>query len=157
MGTSDKDKSGGSNNRRSVLPGSTRPYLIRAIYDWTIDNGLTPQVRVNTEIEDVVVPLEYVKDDQIVLNIHPQSVKELELGNEFLMCSARFFGKPFEVCVPVFAVMAIYARENGVGIVFEDNDTLPPGEGNRGLKNHPADEGKSDGKPDPSSHLRLVK
>ena len=157
MGTSDKSKSGGSDNRRSVLPGSTRPYLIRAIYEWTIDNGLTPQVRVNTEIENVVVPLEYVKDDQIVLNIHPQSVKALELGNEFLMCSARFSGKPFEVCVPVFAVMAIYARENGVGIVFEDNDTLPPQGGTRGLEKHPADEGKSDGKSDPSSHLRLVK
>ncbi len=157
MGTSDKSKSGGSDNRRSVLPGSTRPYLIRAIYEWTIDNGLTPQVRVNTEIENVVVPLEYVKDDQIVLNIHPQSVKALELGNEFLMCSARFSGKPFEVCVPVFAVMAIYTRENGVGIVFEDNDKLPPQGGTRGLKNHPADEGKSDGKSDPSSHLRLVK
>ncbi len=160
MGTSDKGKSGGSDNRRSVLPGSTRPYLIRAIYEWTIDNGLTPQVRVNTGFKDVIVPMEYVREDQIVLNIHPQSVKTLELGNKFLMCSARFSGKPFEICVPIFAVMAIYARENGVGIVFEENDT-PPQRDKRSLKKPPSDGGESGSKPgrapDPSPHLRLVK
>ena len=161
MGTSDKGKSGGSDNRRSVLPGSTRPYLIRAIYEWAIDSGLTPQVRVNSGFEDVVVPLEYVREDQIVLNIHPESVKALELGNEFLMCLARFSGKPFEVCVPVFAVMAIYVRETGVGIVFEDNEILPPRGGKRDSKPSPADSGESGGKsgraPDSSPHLRLVK
>ena len=163
MGTSDKGKSGGSDNRRSVLPSSTRPYLIRAIYEWTIDSGLTPQVRVNTEFDDVVVPREYVMKDQIVLNIHPRSVNALELGNEFLTCTARFSEKPFEVCVPIVAVMAVYAKESRVGIVFEDGDTPPPGGGggNRGVKKRPSNGGESGSKsgraPDSSPHLRLVK
>ncbi len=151
MGTPDKGKGLGSGNRRSALPGSTKPYLIRAIYEWTIDNGLTPQVRVNTGFKNVIVPTEYVREGQIILNIHPQSVKELELGNEFLMCSARFSGKPLEICVPVSAVMAIYARENGVGIVFEEN-TAPPSKDRRGRGKHPANK-----KPDSSPHLKLVK
>lgn len=160
MGTSDKGKSGRSGNRRAALPGSTRPYLVRAIYEWAIDNGLTPQVRVNAGLKDVIVPLEYVRENQIVLNIHPQSVKSLELGNEFLVCSARFSGKPFEICVPVFAVMAIYARENGVGIVFEESVSPPPG-GRRGPEKHSSNGSepgnKPDKKPDSSPHLKLVK
>jgi len=151
MGAPDKGKGGGSGKRRSTLPGSTKPYLIRAIYEWTIDNGLTPQVRVNTGLEDVVVPKDYVRENQIILTIHPQSVKALELGNEFLMCSARFSGKPFEICVPVSAILAIYARENGVGIVFEQNSTPPPTD-RRGPARHPANK-----KPDSSPHLKLVK
>ncbi len=160
MGTSDKDKGGGSGKRRSSLPGSTKPYLIRAIYEWSIDNGLTPQVRVNARLKDVIVPLEYVREDQIVLNIHPQSVKALELGNEFLMCSARFSGRPFDVCIPIFAVMAVYAKENGVGIVFEESDTPPP-KGQRSREKPPSNGGesgsKSNKKPDSSPHLKLVK
>jgi stringent starvation protein B len=109
--------------------GSTRPYLIRAIYQWAIDHHLTPQILVDANIENVAVPLEYVEDGHIVLNIHPHSVKALEIGNEYLLFSARFTGKPFEVCVPVSAISAIYSRENGQGIVFQSDgsgQTPPP-------------------------------
>lgn len=105
---------------------STKPYLIRAIHEWSLDNGFTPQILVATNHEQVQVPWEHVKDERIVLNIHPQSVKHLELGNEFIMCSARFSGKPFELCVPVITVQAIYARENGQGIVFQEATESPP-------------------------------
>ena len=85
------------------------------------------KILVNTEHEQVVVPGQFVKDHRIVLNIHPQSVTHLEMGNDFLMCSARFSGRAFEITVPVFSVMAIYSRENGQGIVFQDDDhTIPP-------------------------------
>ena len=79
---------------------STKPYLMRAIYDWALDNGLTPQILVNAVHESVVVPREHVKDGQIVLNIHPQSVRNISLGNDYVMCSARFSGRAFELTVP---------------------------------------------------------
>jgi stringent starvation protein B len=106
---------------------STKPYLVRAIYDWALDNGFTPQVLVATNTEGVQVPRQYIKDNQIVLNIHPKSVTGLELGNEFLWCSARFSGTAMEITAPMPAVLAIYARENGQGIVFQDEDSgVPP-------------------------------
>ena len=107
-------------------PASTKPYLIRAIHEWTLDNGFTPQILVATDLDQVVVPWEHVKDNRIVLNIHPQSVKYLEMGNDYLMCTARFSGKPVEITVPVYAVQAIYARENGQGIVFQEEEGAPP-------------------------------
>lgn len=110
----------------SDQPASTKPYLIRAIHEWALDNGFTPQILVATELEQVVVPWEHVKDNRIVLNIHPQSVKFLEMGNDYLMCTARFSGKPFEITVPIYAVQAIYARENGQGIVFQEEEGVPP-------------------------------
>ena len=160
MRASNKGKSGGSDNRGAGLPNSTKPYLIRALYDWSIDSGLTPQVRVDAGFDEIVVPAEYVKQGQIILNIHPKSVKSLEIGNQFLTCSARFSGKPFDICVPVSAVMAIYARENGVGIVFEDHGKRPPG-GKRDLGKHRsngAESGSNSNKrTDSSPHLKLVK
>lgn len=102
---------------------STKPYLIRAIYQWALDNGYTPQILVATDNEKVVVPRQYVQDDRIVLNIHPQSVAGLNLGNEYIWLSTRFSGKAMEITVPLPAVLAIYARENGQGVVFHDNDT----------------------------------
>ena len=82
------DQTGAS---KAGSPASTKPYLIRAIYEWAMDNGFTPQILVNTEHEQVVVPVQFVKDHRIVLNIHPQSVTHLEMGNDFLMCSATVF------------------------------------------------------------------
>ncbi len=121
MGASSEN--GGETGEQSA---STKPYLIRAIHEWALDNGFTPQVLVATELDHVVVPWEHVKDNRIVLNIHPQSVKYLEMGNDYLMCTARFSGKPFEITVPVHAVQAIYARENGQGIVFQEEEGAPP-------------------------------
>lgn len=99
---------------------STKPYLIRGIYDWALDQGLTPQIIFSTEHDEVVVPVEHMQDGQILLNIHPQAVKHLELGNEYIMFSARFSGHAREVTVPVDAVLAIFARENGQGLGFTE-------------------------------------
>ena len=97
---------------------STRPYLIRALYEWCTDNGLTPYVAVHVD-DSVQVPREYVKDGEIVLNISFDATSALQLGNEFIEFKARFGGKPREILVPVGRVIAIYARENGHGMAFE--------------------------------------
>ena len=108
---------------------STRPYLLRAIYQWALDFGMTPQVLVDAGAEGVVVPDNFVNNGRIALTIHPRSVKDLEMGNEFLSFSARFAGKLHSVQVPVSAVLAIYGRENGRGFYFQDKiETPPPGE-----------------------------
>lgn len=101
---------------------STRPYLIRALHQWAMDGGLTPQIAVDTNAEGVRVPSSYVKDGKIVLNIHPQSVHQLELGDDTISFFARFGGKSEPVVVPVRAVLAIYARENGRGIQFQPEE-----------------------------------
>ncbi|WP_338560480.1 ClpXP protease specificity-enhancing factor [Erwinia sp. E_sp_B04_7] len=96
-----------------------RPYLLRAFYDWLLDNQLTPHLVVDINLPGVMVPLEYAKDGQIVLNIAPRAVGNLELGNDEVTFNARFGGVPRQVTVPLAAVMAIYARENGAGTMFE--------------------------------------
>ena len=110
----------------------SRPYLIRAIYDWLIDNGLTPHLLVDADQPGVEVPRAHVKDGQIVLNIGPSAVHQLELGNELIRFAARFGGQPMTVFLPPHAVLGIYARENGRGMVFpeesreEAEDDTPP-------------------------------
>src|SRR5687768_15279233 len=96
---------------------STRPYLIRALYDWCTDNGLTPYVAVAVD-ETVQVPREYVKNNEIVLNISYDATSSLKLGNDFIEFKARFAGTAREIMVPVSRVIAIYARENGQGMAF---------------------------------------
>jgi len=96
---------------------STRPYLIRALYDWCTDNGFTPYVAVLVD-ETVQVPREYVKNGEIVLNISFDATSSLKLGNEFIEFKARFAGTAREIIVPVNRVIAIYARENGQGMAF---------------------------------------
>jgi stringent starvation protein B len=96
---------------------STRPYLIRALYEWCTDNGFTPYVAVRVD-DSVQVPREYVKDGEIVLNISFDATSSLQLGNDFIEFKARFGGKPREILVPVGRVIAIYARENGQGMAF---------------------------------------
>ena len=106
---------------------SNRPYLLRAIYDWVTDNGLTPYILVDAMREGVDVPPQAVKDGQIVLNIAMQAVVDLELGNDRISFKARFSGISRDVFVPVAAVLAIYAQENGQGMMFpEDADPTPP-------------------------------
>ena len=104
-----------------------RPYLIRAIFDWALDNGLTPQVLVNTTIAGVKIPAGHAPEGKITLNIHPQAVQSLELGKEWIMFSARFSGRQFGIEIPVAAVMAIFARENGQGFVFQEEGGTTPG------------------------------
>ncbi|TFY99644.1 ClpXP protease specificity-enhancing factor [Ramlibacter rhizophilus] len=96
---------------------STRPYLIRALYDWCTDNGFTPYVAVLVD-DSVQVPREYVKNGEIVLNISFDATSSLKLGNEFIEFKARFAGSAREIMVPVNRVLAIYARENGQGMAF---------------------------------------
>ena len=96
---------------------STRPYLIRALYEWCTDNGFTPYVAVLVD-DSVQVPREYVKDGEIVLNISFDATSSLKLGNDFIEFKARFAGTPREILVPIGRVIAIYARENGQGMAF---------------------------------------
>jgi stringent starvation protein B len=109
-----------------------KPYLIRSIYQWIIDNNLTPYLLVDAENKDAILPLQFVDDGKIVLNIRPAAVDALSLGNELIEFNARFSGKPMYVVAPVVAVMAIYAKENGKGMVFnpddEETDNTPPPE-----------------------------
>ena len=97
---------------------SNRPYLIRAMYDWISDNGLTPYLLVDARSEGVRVPPGAVKDGQVVLNVAVRAVSELELGNQSIEFTARFSGASHQVTVPVSAVLAIYAQENGQGMMF---------------------------------------
>ena len=99
----------------------SRPYLLRAMYEWIADNALTPQIVVDARHEQVRVPVAYVRDGKIVLNVSHTAVRGLRLGNEWVEFSARFGGKPFDVVVPTEAVLAIMARENGTGMSFPDS------------------------------------
>jgi stringent starvation protein B len=105
---------------------STKPYLVRALFDWCNDSGYTPYVAVAVGA-NVVVPPEYVKDGEIVLNVSPLATNRLSIGNEFLEFQARFGGVPREVRVPVESIRAIYARETGQGMAFEAGAGRLPG------------------------------
>ncbi|GHA04609.1 ClpXP protease specificity-enhancing factor [Oceanisphaera arctica] len=96
----------------------SRPYLLRAFYDWLLDNELTPHLLVNAGVAHTTVPHQYVQDGQIVLSIAPQAVVGLHMDNEAVTFSARFGGSPFQVYVPMAAVVSIQARENGAGTFF---------------------------------------
>ena len=106
------------------IPGSsTRPYLIRALHDWCTDNGFTPYLAVHVD-RSVQVPMEYVKNNEIVLNVGFEATSGLKLGNDFIEFRARFGGMARDILVPVGHVVAIYARENGQGMAFP----MPTGE-----------------------------
>jgi stringent starvation protein B len=111
---------------------SLKPYLIRAIYDWIVDNHFTPYLLVNAETPGASVPRGFVQDGRIVLNLRPQAIQNLSLGNDSIAFNARFGGKPMQVEVPVRAVLALYAQENGRGMIFDEeeegDDTTPPPE-----------------------------
>lgn len=96
-----------------------RPYILRAFYEWLVENDLTPHIVVDATLPRVDVPMEYVKDGQIVLNISPAAVGDLDLGLDEVFFNARFGGRPMSVIVPLYAVLAIYARENGSGTMFD--------------------------------------
>lgn len=100
---------------------STRPYLIRALFEWCTDNGFTPHIAVRAD-RGVQVPREFVRDGEIVLNISYDATSGLQMGNDFISFTARFGGQPREIMVPVDKVMAIYARETGQGMAFPPPD-----------------------------------
>ncbi len=125
---------------------SSRPYLIRALYQWIVDNGLTPYILVDALVDGVSVPEQHIQDNKIVLNIAPMAVEAMDLGDDAVCFSARFSGKSMDLFVPTEAVLAIYARENGQGMMFNDEPggTTPP-----------ASPAPTDSKPKPA--LRVVK
>lgn len=105
---------------------SSRPYLIRAINEWILDNALTPYMLVNAELTGVDVPRQHVDAGKIVLNINPQAITNLLISNDHVEFSARFSGTPMLVYIPMAAVLAIYAKENGRGMMFNEDEDLPP-------------------------------
>lgn len=109
-----------------MKPLSRRPYLIRAIYDWACDSGGTPHLLVAADVPGVVVPREFVQEGRITLNISPAAVQRLDLQAEPLSFFARFSGREFGVLVPSGAVLAVFARENGEGIVFGEIEPSGP-------------------------------
>ena len=135
-----------------------RPYLLRALYEWIVDSGEVPNVLVDAEIDGVVVPSEHVRDGQIVLNISPQAVRNLSLGNDYVMCEGRFSGRSVELILPIKSVRAIYCRDSGQGLAFDDEDLLEgEGEGELGADVTQASQPTSGPKPPGDKpKLRLV-
>ncbi|MEA3587862.1 ClpXP protease specificity-enhancing factor [Pseudidiomarina sp. 1APP75-27a] len=101
-----------------------RPYMLRAVYEWLVDNQLTPHLVVDADQPGCEVPRQFVQDGQIVLNIAPGAVGNLQLLNDRIEFNARFSGKPEHVQVPMIAINALYARENGAGTIFEEEPQL---------------------------------
>jgi len=123
---------------------SNRPYLLRALYEWITDNGLTPHVLVDAGYDGVDVPSHAIQQGKVVLNIASTATENLQLENDTIFFKARFSGQPYPITVPMAAIIAIYARENGQGMMFAQDDSPPP----------PAD-GPDDAPP--RSHLKVVK
>lgn len=111
---------------------SLKPYLIRSIYQWIIDNQLTPHLLVAADTKNAILPEEFIEDGKIVLNIRPEAVVGLTLGNKIVEFDARFSGRSMHISTPVASILAIYAKENGKGMIFDqeedndDDDQSPP-------------------------------
>jgi len=127
-----------------------RPYLLRALYDWICDNGLTPYILADAEQPGVEIPPGSAKDGKVVLNISSSAVRGLQLGKDTIEFSARFGGVPRVVRVPVSVVLAIYAQENGQGMLFPDESDKSPVDG-------PAPKGPDLEPPRKRGHLKVIK
>lgn len=104
---------------------SHRPYMIRALNEWILENNCTPYILVNAYAENVQVPQDYVKDGQIILNISPFAIQGLMISNEGIEFNGRFGGIPTPIYVPTSAILGIYAKENGQGMMFDTDDPIP--------------------------------
>lgn len=128
---------------------SNKPYLLRALNDWILDNGQTPHVIVDINAEGVEVPERAIQDGKLVLNIAPQATRNLAMDNDSISFQARFSGTPHDIYLPMDAVLAIYARENGQGMMFahgtEQTADMPEGDAGSGEK------------PPSGPHLKLIK
>ena len=115
---------------KTPVMSSSKSYLVSALYQWIVDNDCTPYVLVDAYVRGVEVPQDYVKDGQIVLNIAPSAIGNLSVDKQGLSFNARFGGIPMDIFAPMKAVLGIYARENGQGMIFDDdelgNPTPPP-------------------------------
>ena len=123
---------------------SHRPYLLRAMHEWVLDNNFTPYVIVNTGGPDVEVPPGHSENGRIVLNLSPSAIRNLNITNDSLEFDGRFGGRAFHVRAPIAAVLAVYAKETGQGMAFEADSNAGP--------EHPAPPD-----PTPGSHLRVIK
>ena len=126
---------------------SNRPYLLRALYEWITDNNMTPHILVDAGFSGVDVPEHAIQKGKVILNIDQAAVRELDMGHEWVSFNARFSGRQHHVTVPVEAVLAIYSKENGQGMMFaQEEDGAPP-------------DGDDDGPPGPGKrpHLKVVK
>jgi stringent starvation protein B len=139
---------------------STKPYLIRAIYEWCVDQGFTPYVAVLVD-EQTKVPTEFIKDGQIVLNISYTATRHLKIGNDFINFSARFNGSSRELEVPIQAVIGVFAKENGQGLFFQATEEITASAVNPNGPSAPQDEEQppppSPAKPPRGGHLKVVK
>ncbi len=137
---------------------SSKPYLIRAFYEWIVDNGKTPYIVVDATDKDAQLPLEYVEDGKIILNIAPQAIKNLNMSNDWIDFLARFSGKSIAIFIPPKAVLAIYAMENGRGMVFPEVQEESEG-GSAPSPTDPAGSTPSPNKPVKKNrnHLKVVK
>ena len=151
----------------AVTMTPNRPYLLRAIYDWITDNDLTPYVLVDATVSGVKVPPQVIKDGQVVLNLAMRAVANLDLGNEWISFQARFSGHSHVIHIPVRAVLALYAQENGQGMMFPADEAAAehaaapatPSEADAGDAPSP-DDGPASGGDAPkrgAPHLRVVK
>jgi stringent starvation protein B len=105
---------------------SRRPYLLRAMHEWITDNGQTPHIVVDAAIQSVEVPRQYVQGGKIILNVSHSATSGLSLGNEAVLFRARFGAVTHDVHVPIAAVLGVYARETGQGMIFSEADAPPP-------------------------------
>lgn len=127
---------------------SNRPYLLRALYEWIGDNNMTPHILVDAAVPGVAVPEHAIQKGKVILNIDQAAVRELDMGNEWVTFNARFSGRQHQVSVPVEAVLAIYSKENGQGMMFAQEDDSEPPDGS---------DTDGTGKPDRRPHLKIVK
>lgn len=133
----------------NIQMSSNRPYLLRALYEWIVDNKLTPHILVNAETAGLQIPSHAIRNGKLVLNISPTAVQQLDMNNDSLTCAARFSGHAMQVLVPIVAILAIYAQENGQGMMFADD------------LQHASQNAQDDDEPDSKnrdrSHLQVVK
>ncbi len=140
-----------------MYDSSTKPYLIRAIYEWCVDQSFTPYVAVQVD-DQTKVPVEFIKDGQIVLNVSYTATRHLKIGNEFINFSARFNGSSRELEIPIPAVIGIFAKENGQGMFFQATEEITAS-----AEVHPAEaptaspETPPPTKPPRGGHLKIVK
>lgn len=138
---------------------SNKPYLFRAILDWLLDNDATPYILVDATKKHVEVPLEHVKDGQIVLNINPSAVQNWQVDNYSIMFSARFSGVARQIYVPMNALMAVYAQENGLGMAFpaQEEDELAAEHREQEQLEEDNQPLPDDSTPKKGAHLKIVK
>ena len=138
----------------------SRPYLLRSFYEWIVDNHSTPYIVVSADLPGVDVPKEYVENGRIILNISPQAVRTLSLENSHVTFNARFAGVSYDIYIPMRAVTAIYAKENGRGMVFKEEEdflTDETGTGTSTSNGPPPKGGKKGGGKKGGPNLTVVK